>query len=496
MRDRLKDLPAVGLVYLSGALIAMIIIAMFYYLAHEARHAFARPFPYGYRFSLQPPALEPDPYTGEVVDDLTVVPNATLLTANLEGEDGIDEKEESAPMPTLADLAGYHPFGTGTAVINSLDDLDPNQLFRDNWKAAKDATQGERFYLFAFATPEYDKPTMKLAYQPDAAFSVRDCPYDIKLRLISAPRGTAVEPIEIDLVRSPAGKVELPTWIARTDEERTKGYVFELVATPKTNNFVATIAGFFQTDWAPTLQYPRYGFIPLLLSTILMSFVALLIAVPTGIACATYLAEVAPKKVREILKPTIEMLASIPTVVLGYFGLMIVAPGVVRLFSDAIGMTNGRSFLTASLVLAFLLLPTIISIGEDALRAVPISLREGASALGLTVREMIRKVVLPAARAGIVATVLLGFARAIGETMIIWILSGGTAVMPSLNPVKTLVAPTRGMPDTIAIEMGNVEFEGAHYGHLFMIGLMLFLITLTINIVGYAYGRRRNWLAS
>jgi phosphate transport system permease protein len=495
-RLNLRDLPAVALIYTSGALVVLVIVAIFYYLAHEARYAFDRPFPYGYRFSLQPPVLEPDPYTGQIVDDLTVDPNATLLAANFEGEDGIDDKEEGAPMATLNDLEGYHPFGTGTAVIESLDELNAEELFRDNWKQAKHATQGERFFLFAFATQEYTAPTMKLAFQPDAAFSPKDCPFDIKLRLVQSPNGINVEPVEIDLIQNPSGKIELPTWIAKSDEDRTKGYVFEMVASPKKSNFAATLAGFFKTDWAPTLQYPRYGFIPLLLSTMLMALLALAIAVPVGLACSTYLAEIAPARIREWLKPIVEMLASIPTVVLGYFGLMIVAPSIVKVFSEAIGMTSGRSFLTASLVLAFLLLPTVISIGEDALRAVPASFRDGASALGFTSKETIKKVVMPAARAGIVATVLLAFARAIGETMIIWILSGGTAVMPSLDPVKTLAGPTRGMTDTIAIEMGNVEFEGPHYGHLFMIGLTLFLITLAINLIGYAYGRKRKWLAS
>ncbi len=495
-RNRLRELPAVALVYFSGALILLVVVAIFYYLAHEARYAFDRPFPYGYRFSLQPPVLEPDPYTGEIVDDLTVDPNASLLAANFEGEDGVDDKEQSAPMPTLAELEGYHPFGTGSAVIATLEDVNLDGLYRDNWKKAKPASQGDSFYLFAFATPEYDKPTMKLAWGPDAAFSAKDCPYDIRLRLVRAPEGVELDPFDIDLVKHEQGAIELPAWIAKTDADRTSGYVFEMIATPTKSNFVATIIGFFKTDWAPTLQYPRYGFVPLLLSTMLMSFVALLIAVPIGLACATYLAEIAPVRVREWLKPIIEMLASIPTVVLGYFGLMIVAPGIVKVFSESLGMTSGRSFVTASLVLAFLLLPTIISIGEDALRAVPNLMREGASALGFTTRETIKKVVMPTARAGIVATVLLGFARAIGETMIIWILSGGTAVMPSANPIKTLAAPTRGMTDTIAIEMGNVEFEGAHYGHLFMIGLALFLVTLVINLAGYAYGRKRKWLAS
>ncbi len=197
-----------------------------------------------------------------------------------------------------------------------------------------------------------------------------------------------------------------------------------------------------------------------------MSLIAVLLATPLALATAVYVSELAPARLREWTKPTIELLASMPTVVLGYFGLILFAPWLLRWFGEALNMSSGRSMLTASLVLAIPILPTVITIAEDAVRAVPRALRDGGEALGLTWAEAVRSVILSAAKAGILAAVLLGTVRAVGETMIVWILSGGTARMLSFGSLReavgNLVQPTRGIPDTIAIEMGNVEFEGPH----------------------------------
>ena len=150
--------------------------------------------------------------------------------------------------------------------------------------------------------------------------------------------------------------------------------------------------------------------------------------------------------------------------------------------------------MTAAIMMAVLILPTITSIAEDSLRSVPTALREGADALGMGPAECMRGVVLPAAKGGIVGAALLGMARAIGETMIVWILAGGSATLPVLSKgAQALVQPVRGIPDTIAVEMGNVEFAGPHYGHLFLLGLLLFLFTVVINLSGHAYVRRHRW---
>lgn len=176
---------------------------------------------------------------------------------------------------------------------------------------------------------------------------------------------------------------------------------------------------------------------------------------------------------------------------------MLVAPALQTALAGPLGVESGRSLLTAALIMGILLIPTIATVCEDALRNVPNNLRDGGFALGLTQRETLKNVVMPAAKSGMIAAVMLGMARAFGETMIIWILSGGTPAMPRVDSftgaLQTLVGSTRGMPDTIAIEMGNVAFEDVHYGHLFMVGLLLFIITLVINLVGFRFARKAAW---
>lgn len=183
--------------------------------------------------------------------------------------------------------------------------------------------------------------------------------------------------------------------------------------------------------------------------------------------------------------------------VIGYFGLMFVAPYLQQSLGTWLGMESGRNMLTTALLLSILALPVVASITEDVLNAVPESLRESAIALGLTPVEYIRNVLLPAARPGIIASLLIGTARVYGETMIVWILSGGTATFPQADSIpaflKTLVSSTRGVPDTIAIEMGNVAFEGVHYGHLFLLGIILFLATLAANLLAVYIGRKQIW---
>jgi phosphate transport system permease protein len=482
-RARLIDRVMEGAIVSSGAVLVLIIIAIFFYLAHESKYAFDRKFDYGFRFAMQP-------VLGEKEADVSLDPYASILTANKEGGDGVDEKEEGITMPNLEEFSGVVSLGTGTSLGDSPTE---DNLYRDDWRPMQRADKGQNFRLYGFATPEYTEPTMQLAWQPDASFDPSHAPYNLKLKLVSGP----AEPFEIDLKQNPSGSVTVPTYIAQTDDDRTKGYVFELVAEPETSNFMATVGGFFRTSWDPTLAYPRYGFVPLLLGTLAITILAMLIATPIGAATAIFLSEFASVRVREWAKPVLELLASVPTVVLGYLGLMLVAPALQETLAAALSHESGRALLTTSIVMAVLLLPTIATVAEDALRGIPTTLRDGGEALGLTTGEGVKKVVLPAAKSGFIAALLLGTARAIGETMIVWILSGGTPGMPSFasaqDGLANLMKPTRGMADTVAIEMGNVDFEGVHYGHLFLLGLTLFVITLVLNLSALKLARRSAW---
>lgn len=492
MKKKLIEWFTERFVFLAGSLIVVIVLTMFFYLAYESRHAFDRKFAYGYRFAAQPTKLEPDEYTGEIPEDLSMDPYATHIKAHFDGNDGLDEKEEVVPAPTLDELEGVARMATGTALVGEIKDINIEHLYRDDWREPKSAEVGEKYLLFMFATPEHTEKTMVLAWEPDANFRSTDSPYDIKLRLLQSPAGIDVDNFEIDLIKHPKGRKELPTWIAKSDEERVNGYIFQIETIPKISNTRAILGSFFTSNWEPTLYYPQYGFLPLLLGTVLIAGIAMLIALPIGIASATYLSEIASARLREWLKPIIELLASVPTIVLGYFGLMIVAPGLLKVFGQAVGMESGRSLIAAALVLGFLLLPTVITLTEDTLRSLPQNLRDGADALGLTTREKIRMVLVPAAKAGMIGVCLLSFARAIGETMIVWMLSGGTPTMPT-SPIKTIFSSSRGLPDTIGIEMGNVEFGGEHYGHLFLLGVALFSITLVINLTGYFIAKKNRW---
>lgn len=473
-----------------GVAATLTVAALFYFLASESSYAFKREFPYGFRFALKDPA---EPMTEDVGFD----PYNSFLGAHPDGSEGVDEKEEGILMPTLEELAGTASFGTGTALTSELNRVDPASLYRDDWRAMKPAEKGDRFLLFGFATPEYAKRTMRLRWEPDPGFDPYLAPYDLKLRLLRAPDGAPARPLEVDLRKEKKGYVDLPAFVAKTDDDRTKGYVFELAASPTSGNFAATLAQANTSEWAPTNRYPRFGMWPLLLATLLITFIALLIAMPPSIMTALYLSEMAPSRLREWLKPVVELLASVPTVVLGYFGLMLVAPGLVNLLGEALQMQSGRSLLTAAIVMSILIAPTVISIAEDAMRSVPQNMRDGSLALGFSKGEMLRRILLPAARPGLIAAFLLGMARAIGETMIVWILSGGTALMPKLgspgDAAHSLVQTTRGIPDTIGIEMANVEYEGTHYGYLFLIGVILFVLTTAINLAGYFFTRRRAW---
>lgn len=228
------------------------------------------------------------------------------------------------------------------------------------------------------------------------------------------------------------------------------------------------------TTWYPTAEPPKFGLIPLLLGSLLVTIGAIVISVPLGIACAIYISEIAPNWAKEILKPLMELIAAIPSVVLGFIGLMVLVPAIKQAFN----LPTGLSALAGSITLAFMSLPTVASISEDALTALPREYKEASFALGATHWQTIYNVLLPAAKSGILAAVMLGLGRAIGETMAVLMVTGNAAIIPHsfLQPVRTMTA-------TIAMEMGEIVQGGLHYRALFAIGLLLFIITFIINFL-------------
>jgi len=235
------------------------------------------------------------------------------------------------------------------------------------------------------------------------------------------------------------------------------------------------IPSLLSTRWYPIENY--FGILPLLSGSIIVTFGAAIIAIPFGIGTAVYIAEIAPNQVKEILKPLVEVLGGLPSVVLGFIGFLVLAPQIRRLLL----LPTGLSALTGSLLLAAISLPTIVSIAEDALDAVPKSYRDAALALGATDWQTIWRVTLPAARTGVVTAVMLGIGRAIGETMTVMMVTGNAAVM--LRSFSSLFAPARTMTATIAAEMGEVATGSVHYHVLFLIGIVLFVISLLVNVI-------------
>jgi phosphate transport system permease protein len=227
-------------------------------------------------------------------------------------------------------------------------------------------------------------------------------------------------------------------------------------------------------EWMPTATpAPRFGILPLLSGTIWVSLFAILIALPPGLGVAVYLSELAGERLRRTLKPTIELLAGIPSVVYGFFGLVVIVP----LLQTALRLPVGETALAGSLILAIMALPTIITVTEDALRNTPKSLKEASLALGATHWQTIRRVIIPCATSGISAAVVLGIGRAVGETMAVLMVTGNAALMP-----RSLLEPVRTVPATIAAELGEAPAGGTHYRALFMLGSVLFVLTLLISL--------------
>jgi len=226
-------------------------------------------------------------------------------------------------------------------------------------------------------------------------------------------------------------------------------------------------------SWYSTATPPEFGFLPYIVATLRVTAVALGIAVPVGIASAVFISEFAGRRVKEVGKSVIEFMAAVPSVVYGLMGVYVVGPAI----KDALHLSSGLSALSAGVVLAFMAIPTIVSISEDAMHAVPNDLRMGSLALGNTRWQTACKVIVPAAGSGIFASVMLGMGRAIGETMVVLMVAGGT-----MDLTASLTAGARPLTAVIASEMGEVVQGGLHYSVLFVIGLTLFAITFVVNL--------------
>lgn len=243
------------------------------------------------------------------------------------------------------------------------------------------------------------------------------------------------------------------------------------------------------TTWSPLFADGEFGVLPLVTATLLITAIALAVAVPIGLLAAIYLSEYAPPRARRFLKPLLEVLAGIPTVVYGFFALEFVAPDILQRFwpGDLLGGPPGTfSALAAGLVMGFMIVPTIASLSEDALRSVPMGLRQGSSGLGASKLQTTLKVVLPAAVSGIVAAIVLGVSRAIGETMIVLIAAGGTA--------RLTLDPTEGMQTMTGFigqaGIGDLSTGSVGYQTIFAVGALLFVATLVMNLLSIRLVRR------
>lgn len=230
----------------------------------------------------------------------------------------------------------------------------------------------------------------------------------------------------------------------------------------------------FATRWYPIEDL--YGMLPLISGSFIVTVFSMIIALPFGLGTAIYIGEIAPQNIKEILKPLVEVLAGIPSVVLGFIGILVLSPMMREIFNLPTGLTA----LTGSILLALISIPTIVSIAEDALYAVPSSYREAAYAVGATQWQVIWYVVLPAAKSGILNAVMLGVGRSLGETMAVMMVTGNAPTV--FSGLGSFIAPVRTMTATIASEMGEVATGSVHYHTLFFIGIILFLFSLIVNV--------------
>jgi phosphate transport system permease protein len=240
----------------------------------------------------------------------------------------------------------------------------------------------------------------------------------------------------------------------------------------------------FGTDWTPLFEPPSFGVLPLVLGTLLISAVAMVVAVPLGLAAAIYLSEYASPTVAKIIKPILELLAGVPTIVFGYFALTFFTPEILRgLFGSDVAIFNG---LSAGIIIGFLIVPTVASISEDSMSAVPQSLREGAFGLGAAKIQTTMRVVFPAALSGIVASVVLGFSRAVGETMVV-VIAAGLQPQWGINLFKPMETMTAFIAGTAK---GDIATGSIAYKTIFAVGTTLFVITLIMNLISIRFVRK------
>jgi phosphate transport system permease protein len=237
----------------------------------------------------------------------------------------------------------------------------------------------------------------------------------------------------------------------------------------------------FGRNWYPTHGQPEFGILPIILGSLWVTLGALLVCIPLGVGSALFINELASEKQKALLKPLIEILASIPSVVYGFFGMVVAAPFLQKLLH----LPTGLCAFTASLILGVMAIPTVCSLAEDALSSVPNSFREASLAVGANRWQTLVGVVIPAAGSGISTAVILGMSRVVGETMTVLMVAGGAAVIP-----HSFFEPVRPMTSTIAAEMGEAAMGSLHYNALFSIGLILFLITFIFNVVAELVSRR------
>lgn len=235
-------------------------------------------------------------------------------------------------------------------------------------------------------------------------------------------------------------------------------------------------------EWTPLFAEPKFGILPLISGTLLTTFIALIVALPLGLTAAVYLSEYAPHRLKEIVKPILELLAAVPTVVYGYFALLFLTPILQKFIPDL----SGFNALSPGIIMGIMIIPYVSSVSEDAMRAVPMHIREGSYAMGATKLQTAFKVVIPSAFSGIAAAFIIGISRAVGETMVVAIAAGGMSNLTAnpLEPVQTLTAYI------VAVSLGDVPHGTIEYRTIFAAGITLFLITLVFNIIGFWFRKR------
>jgi len=348
---------------------------------------------------------------------------------------------------------GYSLYVNSKNPVDQLSTIDTKQIFDSeltNWKELGGGNQEIKIFRFDELFNLYSEEELGEEYS-----------------LIPEKLGEII-------INNPNIVAYLPDEYAPTDVQGVK------VLASKNISLIDFFGG---KQWMPTsTPSPLFGVLPLILGTLLVSIIAILIALPLGLGVAIYLSELAGERTRKLMKPTIELLAGIPSVVYGFFGLVVLVPIVQNIF----GLSVGETAFTGSLILAIMALPTIITVAEDAMRNTPRDMREASLALGASQWQTIYKVVIPYSASGISAAVVLGIGRAIGETMAVLMVTGNAAVMP-----HSLFESVRTIPATIAAELGEAPAHGPHYQALFLLGCILFIITMIISITAEVISKKQ-----